>query len=559
LVPADVAAQLHRVRLQTDTLYSVIGVVSSAPDLRRVLAGIVDLLTEATECHACFVYLAEGDRLRLRAASTVFAHLIGRVEFGLDEGLVGWVAQHKEPAFIRENAFEDPRMKYVPEMQEERFQSMVAVPISARAGEVLGVVILHTIAPREFDEGALSFLAHTGALVAGAIENARLYEQARSRVEALTALSDLSRDVAAATRREDLYRVVTGGVRRLLGCDSCRLLLRDAGSGHLELAAADPPATEVDHAAAVAVAVPMVVGEEQVGMLAAAGGRRLREGGGEDLLRALAHQVALALKQAELIERLTEENIVRALFDALAAGNADVAAGRAAAAQFDPDRAHVVLHTEASSGAAGASWPELAARVEARIRRLAPGAVFDVGERALRVLLPLPEGGSTNGAAALDAALAPIGSEEDVLVGRSAVRRGFADGGRSLSEAEDAVRIARALLVDGGAAAYDELGAYRYLVRVPTDNAPWDAQCEAITRLAAYDAGRRTELVRTLEEYLRARGSLATTARTLYIHTNTLRQRLRRIEKLAGLDLDSEDLLSLELAIKLVRLRTAAR
>ena len=48
-----------------------------------------------------------------------------------------------------------------------------------------------------------------------------------------------------------------------------------------------------------------------------------------------------------------------------------------------------------------------------------------------------------------------------------------------------------------------------------------------------------------------------TTARKLFIHANTLRQRLDRIEKLTGLDLATEDLLSLELAVKLVRLRRA--
>jgi purine catabolism regulator len=48
-----------------------------------------------------------------------------------------------------------------------------------------------------------------------------------------------------------------------------------------------------------------------------------------------------------------------------------------------------------------------------------------------------------------------------------------------------------------------------------------------------------------------------TTARKLFIHTNTLRQRLDRIQKLTGLDLATEDLLSLELAVKLVRLRRA--
>jgi DNA-binding PucR family transcriptional regulator len=62
----------------------------------------------------------------------------------------------------------------------------------------------------------------------------------------------------------------------------------------------------------------------------------------------------------------------------------------------------------------------------------------------------------------------------------------------------------------------------------------------------------------TLEQYLADRRVGTATARKLFIHANTLRQRLERIEKLTGLKLADEDLLSLELAIKLVRLRRAA-
>jgi signal transduction protein with GAF and PtsI domain len=93
----DAAAQLDRVALRSETLYAVIGIVASSPDLDRVLDGVVDLLTEATDCHACFVYLRDGERLRLRAASKVYAHLVGRVELGLDEGLAGWVARNGTP------------------------------------------------------------------------------------------------------------------------------------------------------------------------------------------------------------------------------------------------------------------------------------------------------------------------------------------------------------------------------------------------------------------------------------------------------------------------------
>src|ERR1700712_4438558 len=235
--------QVHTadVALGRDTLYQVIGVVARGPAPERVLPAIVDLLVEATGCHACFIYLREGEVLRIRAASQGYAHVVGRVQFGMDEGLTGWVARHRTPAFLRDGAVDDPRTKPVPELAEERFQSMGAAPLPGRDGDgAIGVVVLHTEAPREFGQEVVDFLVHVASLVAGAIDNARLFEETRRQVAALTGLSELSQEIATVTRREDLYRVACAGVRRLLGADGCRLHLVDADGGRLEPAYSSP-------------------------------------------------------------------------------------------------------------------------------------------------------------------------------------------------------------------------------------------------------------------------------------------------------------------------------
>src|SRR4249919_1307591 len=119
----------------TDTrhLYRIINTVSSTLDLDRVLRAIVDLVSDAVDCHACFVYVVEPDAsLVLRAVSDPYTALVGRLRFEPGEGLAGWVAEHDEPVFLAEGALTDPRAKVVPEAEEDRYQSLVAVLLCLR-------------------------------------------------------------------------------------------------------------------------------------------------------------------------------------------------------------------------------------------------------------------------------------------------------------------------------------------------------------------------------------------------------------------------------------------
>ena len=558
-------------------MYAVIKTVSSSLALDRVLGGIVEIATDATDCHACFIYFVEGDRLVLRAASPRYSELVGQLGWSLDEGLTGWVARTKTPEFIRERALEDPRMKFVPELDEERFQSMVAVPILARDGDVIGVVVLHTEAPREFDSDVVNFLVHTASLVAGAIENAQLYEEASRRVDALTTLTQLSQSLAAVTLREDLYDAVTRGARQLLGADACQIWRLDAEADELTLAGADPPddsaarpgraallldlmRRERRNAGVVApdddglVLAPLVAGDEQLGILSCVVRGRAFGSGDAELLRAVANQTAVGLKKAELIERLTAENIVTHMFDALAAGAVQTAESKAADARCDLNRPHVFIHAERAPGRPdGLPWPELAGRVQSRLQRLYPRAFFDARHDALRGLAPLPTD-EPSAAEALWRACDELAREEGLEVGLSDVDRGAASARRRMREAADAASIGRSLAADGGAVSYEQLGAYRYLVHLELDETPHDRYGQAVDELIDYDRRRNAQLVETLERYLGARCSVAESARTLYIHPNTVRQRLERIERITGLDLRNEDLLSLELALKVARL-----
>ena len=122
-------------------LQQIVSTVASSLELAEVLPAIVRLISEASGVHACFVYLLEDDeRLVLRAASSPYEAQAGKVSFERGESLAWWAIEHAEPAFIRDDALADPRVKYVPELEEERYQSLVALPIVGRSGEAIGAI-----------------------------------------------------------------------------------------------------------------------------------------------------------------------------------------------------------------------------------------------------------------------------------------------------------------------------------------------------------------------------------------------------------------------------------
>src|SRR5918997_3089086 len=230
-------------RLQTGekTLQQIVSTVASSLELTEVLRAVVRLMSDASGVHACFAYLLlEDDRLLLRAASPPYERQAGKVVMERGEGLAWWAAERGEPAFIRDNALADPRTKYFPELEEEKFQSLLALPVNGRSGETIGVITAHTEAPREFSDDEVDFLVTSASLVASAIENARMYEEARLRVSELEQLTELAEAIARADALEDLLKTVVNDARPLLAARACHVYLLDAGSEELERVASDP-------------------------------------------------------------------------------------------------------------------------------------------------------------------------------------------------------------------------------------------------------------------------------------------------------------------------------
>jgi GAF domain-containing protein len=595
----------RRVTDERAYLYDVIRTISSGPDLDAILRATVRLVTEATGCHACFIYFAQEDRLALRAASAMYAHLEGKIEIPHGEGLTGWVARTRRSTFIKENALEDARVQaaYFPELEEELFQSLVSVPIFARAGDVIGVITLHAEAPHEFAPPDLEFLEHTASLIAGAVENARLYEDARTRIVLLTDLSNLAQAIGSTGSEGEVLEVLVEGARDALGAARCevymldaadRLVLRAArpernGSAPLDarrvwLDALRPPhegtvATDASHLAralwgdgaeGTPIFAPLTVGEDHLGFLGLLATTRARDA--RRALPAIASHAAVAIRQHRLIEGLRERNMVKDFFEELSLGTQSPAlAAQAKRLGCDLETEQVAIRIVAwegddatpgrgaesahQGGAPLIGWAELASHIQSLLAPRFPGVLLDERERSIRGILPIGDRSVSAVAELVRGALGTIASSDTppLSVGISDACRGAGAFRSGFEEAQAAAEVGALIRRQPGVTTYEDLGPYRYVLT--SEESVRDRYQTVMEQLADYDDRRGTRLLETLETYLERRGNVLATSRILYIHPNTLRQRLSRIEHLTELQLDGEDWLSLAIAVKVVKLR----
>jgi DNA-binding PucR family transcriptional regulator len=130
-------------------------------------------------------------------------------------------------------------------------------------------------------------------------------------------------------------------------------------------------------------------------------------------------------------------------------------------------------------------------------------------------------------------------------VGVSAPAEGVAALAGALHEAQSARRLAVIRAGTGPGAVCvvtsDEVASHELLLASVPGSVLRSFRERLLGPLLAYDERHRAELLPTLREFLACSGSWHACAATMYVHVNTVRYRIRRIEELTGRDLSSLD------------------
>ena len=135
-----------------------------------------------------------------------------------------------------------------------------------------------------------------------------------------------------------------------------------------------------------------------------------------------------------------------------------------------------------------------------------------------------------------------------LTIGISAPAEGVAALSGALHEAQSARRLAtiRAAAAPAPVPAIyvvtsDEVASHELLLASVPSSVLRSFQDRLLGPLLAYDERHRAELLPTLREFLACSGSWNACAARMYVHVNTVRYRIRRIEELTGRDLSCLD------------------
>jgi GAF domain-containing protein len=487
---------------------------------------------------------------------------------------------------------------------EERYDAMICVPIVSRADRLVGVVSVWSPAADHFTGEHVRLAEWIAVVVASAIENAQLHASVSRRTQVLERMAELSAMTTSGLPAPRVLHLITELACEVAAADLAVMLVRDPsgtdrlilksvgtvradGAEQLQAARRDLLAVDAEvrrrgmawHVAAedvrarlarwfdAAATAALRVAGEDLGLLACyrVGGRAFAA---EDqaLLQTIAGQAALALKNALLAEELVQHNELAHLLRDVVAGRLSTGTLRERAALLGlAARGLAVVvgsvdyepHGEPDWEGSALALPRIAHAVGERLA----GARCTVSGDQVIALVPSPPG--DGGLRAIRAGLADLRAVlrerlgAVVTFGVSAPIDALEELRGALAEAREAVAVGSGMAPAGGVFALDDVGHELLLSRAADLASVRDRYSVAVQQIAEYDRVKRAALVPTLSVFLDVRNRNEA-ARALYVHRNTLAQRLARIEWLTGLDLSSsEEWFPLQLALRIHQVRTA--
>jgi sigma-B regulation protein RsbU (phosphoserine phosphatase) len=224
--PAPVEAQPQEAvaEIPAETLATLVEIgeeINSSLDLDQVLEKAAALVRRLVPYEIFAVLLLDpaSQELYFRFAIGYTREIVETWRIPAGKGITGTAAQTGQPVLVGD-VRKDPR--YLSAIESVR--SEIAVPLVLK-GRVTGVLDIQSREVNSFNREQQQVLALVAGRLAGAIENARLYESARRQAETLRVLNEAGREASSILDVEELLRRAADLIKRVIDYQMASILV----------------------------------------------------------------------------------------------------------------------------------------------------------------------------------------------------------------------------------------------------------------------------------------------------------------------------------------------
>ena len=212
-IPAETLAVLAEISYE----------INASLNLDQVLASAAQQIKRLMDYEIFAVLLPEEgtNDLYVRFAIGHRPEVIEHWRIPMGDGIIGAAATTGQAIRVAD-VTKDPR--YLPAVDEVR--SELAVPLVVR-GRVIGVMDIESRQPDYFTPSQQTILTLVASRIGTAVENARLFENARKQAETLLLLNEIGREANATLQVEEVLRRAAELTKRLIDYQIFSILLYD--------------------------------------------------------------------------------------------------------------------------------------------------------------------------------------------------------------------------------------------------------------------------------------------------------------------------------------------
>ena len=237
---ADLARQTEEKLRETETLLSVSRTLSSTLDLHPLLRHFLRQVARTIDCDSVGVWMVNpaNGRLEPIVGYRVPPQLLDTIRKAqIDPEGSAFYAEgfRSRRVQVSSNVPEDPRIPDSLKISAAHRAQLFA-PIVARERVIGAFIAVWWDRTREFSEREVALVEAMGSQAGVAVENARLFEDNRRRLEELSVLHELSRAVTGQLDLAELVRAIHRQVGRILDARNMVILLYDETSREIEVA-----------------------------------------------------------------------------------------------------------------------------------------------------------------------------------------------------------------------------------------------------------------------------------------------------------------------------------